>query len=867
MVNRITIWCGSFCVSATTAVLWPELPSLNLVMTLAIGGGVLLFLSKCNFHFHTISGEKQTSWIKFVLIAVSGAFIGATWLASLGYWHLSWQLPQSKIQQDVTINAVVDHGGCLSGQKNAEPSLKNRENALNRENTESTANSSKSKPTQSAGHDESEQRFMAHTVKVNALDDLALRFTRKMTLSHRVTGACLHNGDEFTATVKLKPAYGTLNPVGFNRQQYLASQQIVATGYIKQLHHESVLHNHSTRHNMSVFLSTLPLNQMRWFQALLIGERSLLTKEDWHTIGQTGTAHIFSISGMHLSIIAMTAFYGCSAFIFVASSIVKGKSAFINLRGYVLITLVSSAALYVMLSGMALPVVRAFVLLVVGIGFAAFNNVLRPLHMGVFMLFTCIVLFPLSLLQASFYLSIGAVISIWLLNWRFRFQAMPWYKALFYMQLGVSVVMAPITLLWFGTASTIGIIANLFVLPVITLILPVALLALMAGFYFSPSLDFTVWVLLKIDTVLGWLLSCLSEAASWGISAIHFYPSTGSMLCLLIAMLFVVLPRWRYKWPCVLLLILPVTFSLIPSSPARWFVNVFDAGQGTAIALTKGVHAIIVDTGPMYNGEAPLASKVIPAFLKRNNSEQVDMVIHSHGDTDHAGGKAAFKAWLDNEGIQPSWISPIDGCERGRVINWQGLTLTFLWPEKGNLEDSNAMSCVIKIDDGHHSILLPGDIERSSEYAILHAEQKQMTNGDNAGISSAQDNKSHFEKMAVDADVLIAPHHGSKTSSTDIWIKRVSPDVVVYTQGYENRWKFPSHSVFSRYQHYGVRQFTTSEFGFIRLEFAEGGYIVSSERKDAQNRWYLPRYTPRHLISSESEVKKTDIFQAKHRVD
>lgn len=860
MVNRITIWCGSFCVSATTAAFWPALPSLNVVMTLAIGGGVLLFLSMRNFHIQTISGIEQTRWMKFGLIVVSGALIGATWLASLGYWHLSWQLPQSKIQQDVTINAVVDHGGCLSGQKSAVGSQENRVNTQTSEKIESVANVGISKPSQSAGYEKDKQRFMAYVVNVKAIDDIALKFTRKMTLSHRVTGICLHNGDKFTAIAKLKPAYGTLNPVGFNRQQYLASQEIVATGYIKQLHSETVVHNHSTRHNMSSFLSTLPLIQMRWFQALLIGERSLLTKEDWQTIGQTGTAHIFSISGMHLSIIAMTAFYACSAVILFASSMANGKYAFINLRGYVLTTLIISAALYVMLSGMALPVVRAFVLLLVGIGFAVFNSVLRPFHMGVFMLFTCIVLFPLSLLQASFYLSIGAVMSIWLLNWRFRFQAMPWYKALCCMQLGVSIAMAPITLLWFGTASTIGIFVNLFVLPIITLILPVALLAVMAGYYIPASLGFAIWVLLKIDRVLGWLLACLSEAASWPISAIHFYPTTGTVICLLIAMLLTILPRWRYKWACVLLLILPVTFSFIHSSPTRWFVNVFDAGQGTAIALTKGPQVIIIDTGPMYNGEAPLASKVIPAFLKRNNSEQVDMVIHSHGDTDHAGGKNPFKAWLDNKGIQPTWISPIEGCERGRVINWQGLTLTFLWPVKGNQEDSNAMSCVIKIDDGHHSILLPGDIERASEYAILHAEKRRMAVGVDARKNGFQDDKSNYKKMTVRADVLIAPHHGSKTSSTDIWIQSVSPDVVIYTQGYENRWKFPSKSVFSRYQHYGVRQFTTSEFGFIRLEFAEGDYIVSSERKDTQNRWYLPSYTPRHLVSSESELKNEDNF-------
>ena len=153
--------------------------------------------------------------MKFVLIAVSGALIGATWMASLGYWHLSWQLPQSKIQQDVTINATVDRGGCLSGQKSVVSSQENRVNTQNLENIDSVAN---------AGYEKDEPRFMSYVVNVTGIDDIALKFTRKMALSHRLTGTCLHNGDKFTATAKLKPAYGTLNPVGFNRQQYLAKQ-------------------------------------------------------------------------------------------------------------------------------------------------------------------------------------------------------------------------------------------------------------------------------------------------------------------------------------------------------------------------------------------------------------------------------------------------------------------------------------------------------------------------------------------------------------------------------------------------------------------------------------------------------------------
>jgi len=815
MVNRITIWCVYFGLSAISAVFWPDLPSPIMQFSLALLSLLTLIVLGYSLRCHRSRQSEplqkaKSNPVLLICTVVSGISTGALWMASVGYSYQSWQLPKDKIQQDVTINAEVVSGGCLNGEISGQKS------------GDSVA--SPNLP-----------EYVSYTVWVTSIDGTFLSPARKMRLSQPLTQHCLHNGDEFSAIVKLKPAYGTLNPVGFNLQQYLVSQHVSATGYIKTLDMTSVVHNHSFRHKVSAFLAQLPLSQMRWFQALLLGERGLLTGDDWRLIQRTGTAHVFSISGMHLGIVALSALVLINGLLFIGRLGLGEGAGILNARYGVLLLLLLSTGAYVLLSGMALPVVRAYVLLTVAVMFAITRCVLRPIDSAAIMVIICLLLFPMSIFQASFYLSVGAVLSIWILNWRFRFRAMGWFQAAFVMQMGVTLAMAPMTMLWFESISLIGVLANLVVVPVITLILPIGLLALFLSYLssFTFTFDIALMVLHAVDVVFSALLDFISLLASFPASALPLYPRLSALACMLSALVVVVLPHWRNKWLCVLLLMLPLLLTAVPDAGKNWYLHVLDAGQGNALAITRGANAILIDTGPAFNGKARVAETIIPAFLSQQNSAVVDLVIHSHGDADHAGGKEAIKAWLKERTLTPLWLSPTNGCEQGKVLLWQGLTLSFLWPKAGNNIDSNAMSCVVKVSDGTFSVLLPGDIERSTEYAILgHADN-------------------------VHADVMVVPHHGSDTSSTDIWIKQVAPKLVIYTQGFENRWGFPSADVYARYQQYGIRQLTTSEYGYIRLEFDQDDYIVTSSRAGYNKRWYLPQHAPRHIAPREDT--KSDV--------
>ncbi len=451
------------------------------------------------------------------------------------------------------------------------------------------------------------------------------------------------------------------------------------------------------------------------------------------------------------------------------------------------------------------------------------------------MLTLSLLLFPFSMLSASFYLSIGAVVCIWFLVVIWGLQGVPWYVSLFKLQIALTVIMMPLTLIWFGSASIIAIIANLIALPVITLLLPICLLCILIHHFFEfiPALQLPSMLLQKSDVYLGYLLSLLNRLSEFSLSAINIHISNGAAFCLIVALIVLLLPTWRYKAICVTLLMLPLLSTIqkwLPTNERVWALHVFDAGQASAIAVTKGGRAIIIDSGAKFNGIAHTATKHLLPFLESRHISNVDVVIHTHSDNDHAGGAQAIKQ--HPLAVNAAFHSPTFGCERGKRMRWQNLTISFLWPPKGNNQDNNAMSCVVKITGDSGSVLIPGDIEKASEYALITREINEETS-----VSSSN----------LKADILIAPHHGSKTSSTNVFIEHVAPKVVIFTQGFENRWQFPATDVSKRYAHSSVKQYLTSYHGYIKATFDKESFYIDTQRGTLHKRWYLPGIAPRHL--------------------
>lgn len=885
MVNRITICLSCFCASAISAVFWQKLPSTHsmalMIAILLIAVLIILLFSSKRLTSSEALIDVQLS------CAVGGLVLGVLWVASVGHFYYSWQLPQGKIQQDVTISGQVVSGGCVAGTASkAEAAFYYvaRITSVNRKSTSEFLDNTLLSPSFNSVLSRvfnfrarlSHKRYEFHN---NGNKQQAQPPIETTNPKHQYNSfECLHNGDTFTAVVKLKPAYGTANPIGASRQQQLLSQFIHATGYIKSIEHNKTRHKHSVRYALSTTLNHLKLSNHAWWRALLLGEKSGFTTENWRLLQRTGTGHIFSISGMHLSLIAGVCLLAFNPIIFLLTQVFnllvsaeywsagvrsleaktrnqKGKARRVPrllnskapIRTMVLCLLVFACFSYSLISGSALPVVRALILLTVGCMLSLSRNAWRPVNIGLAMLTLSLLLFPLSMLSASFYLSVGAVVFIWFLVSILGSQRVPWYVSLIKMQIALTLIMMPLTLIWFGSASVIALVANLIALPVITLLLPVCLLSLLL-LHFVPftSVQQLASMLLQIsDACLGhllWLLNVLSELS---ISAINIHVSSSAAICLIGAFVVYLLPAWRYKPLCIMLLSVPFVTSFqkwLPANDAIWTLHVFDAGQASAIAITKGDRAIIIDSGAQFNGIALTATQHLMPFLESTHVTDVDVVIHTHSDNDHAGGLLAVKQHPLAQ--HATFFSPTQGCERGKQIRWQELTISFFWPPNGNKQDNNAMSCVVKISSETGSVLIPGDIEKASEYALI---TREINDTRKIEEESTTEGASLPVSQSLSANILIAPHHGSKTSSTGIFIEHVAPEAVIFTQGFENRWQFPASDVAKRYEHKKVEQYLTSKHGYVRVTFNSRSYSIDTQRGTLQKRWYLRGIAPRHL--------------------
>ncbi len=332
MVNRITICLSCFCVGAISAVLWQKLPSTH-TMALMIAILVIAIVVILLFSLEKPRSNKTIFDIQ-LCCAVSGLILGVLWVASVGHFYYAWQLPKGKIQQDVTISGRVLSQGCVSNKSNNSEAAFHYVVSIASVNGESVAtfldDGAVPKPLNAvfsyafnfrARLAHKQYKYLSDNVErgqrsQRGLDDVKQR-ARPQAAEKSVGLKCLHNGDMFTAVVKLKPAYGTANPVGASRQQQLVSQFIHVTGYIKSIEHDKTAHEHSLRYDLATTLEALNLKNLTWWRALLLGDKAGFTKDNWVLLQRTGTGHIFSISGMHLSLIAGVCLLAFNPIVFI----------------------------------------------------------------------------------------------------------------------------------------------------------------------------------------------------------------------------------------------------------------------------------------------------------------------------------------------------------------------------------------------------------------------------------------------------------------------------------------------------------------------------------------------------------------------
>ena len=496
---------------------------------------------------------------------------------------------------------------------------------------------------------------------------------------------------------------------------------------------------------------------------------------------------------------------------------------------------VAVALAYVLLAGFGVPAQRTLYMIAV-VGAALWSGRIASVsHVLCAALGAVLLLDPWAVLWPGFWLSFGAVAVILLVSVGRAEAPAPgrvgrWRQALAAAcrtQYAVTVGLVPLTLLLFGQLSLVSPVANAIAIPLVSFaVTPLALAGSMAPAPLSAwLLQAAHWLVQQLAVLLEWLSSL--PLAIWSAPL----PSWWMFALALAGMLWLLMPR---GWPARglgLALWLPLLLNA-PHFPERGFrVTAFDIGLGNALLLETARHRLLYDTGPTYTPEADGGSRVIVPYLRSRGIAALDALVVSHSDADHSGGALSVM-----DAIDVGWLtSSLDAdhaivraaaqhrrCLAGQAWEWDGVRFEMLHPTPQIYDSSrwkpNARSCTLKVSAGGVSMLLGGDIEAAQEAMLLDAMPDKLQ-----------------------ATVLLAPHHGSGTSSTPAFLDAVAPAFAVFQVGYRNRYHHPKPQVEARYAERGIHRLRSDVDGAVRLDFAGGeGNAVAVERyRDAHRRyWY-----------------------------
>lgn len=784
-------WLGTFFIGAILALFMPLVPDLFFVYLFFFFALLCLFSNK--------------------LRKTSGLLFGAGWIV-----FCSVQFNQSWTNNGVELPALFQSKQLVHGMVKNIPAI----------------TYSNSKTYESDVNKHSNYKF---NFEISHLNHKKLSSPLVIRLNWRNPSVTVKQGNVLTLLVKIKPPHGLGNTGGFNYQVWLRQNNIIATGYVsKNKVNQRVDDSVTYRQKLySTSLDILPTHRLSsLLTALSFGERSAIPQSSWDVLSKTNTQHLIAISGLHLGLIA-TASFVVFNFLFRLFPLkflfpIKENNTPSNNAKYVLrllskncrfFAIICSCSLtfyYAYLAGFSLPTVRALIMLLLFWAFKLTGINYRLSTLLLLTIFAVVILMPMSLISGSFWLSFYAVSLILLTQWRFKqgFAAkngtVYWVKSLLWIQISLTVFMLPVSMLFNYQLSFVSLFANILAVPWMSVTsIPLCLLSVIL-LPISESASTLLYQLALMSTDILWQWLCFLAEQSWGVINLSFYQVVlFSLLVVLIAIQSFV-PNKGKLLAFVFVICLSTLFIKYQQGREYWTVSVLDVGQGLSVVIEKNNSAIVYDTGANYPSGFNMAEASILPYLKHQGITALDTLIISHSDNDHAGGTSILKDALPIKNIianDPS-LQGNSQCKKGDSFIWQALTFSILWPLDSSqyLGDENDDSCVVHITDGDNSVLLTGDISKKIEKILL-----SNTTG----------------SKRLNADIIVAPHHGSKTSSSKDFINAVAPSYVVFSTGFMNRWNMPAKEVKQRYFDQNVSAFNTAEDGMIQFRLKPNEYDTS----------------------------------------
>jgi competence protein ComEC len=647
----------------------------------------------------------------------------------------------------------------------------------------------------------------------------------------------------------LKRPHGTVNPGGFDLEAWLLQQGLRATGYV---HPEGLNARRDffvgrpgdyvqrarerIRERIVAALGGAPYAGV--IVALAIGDQRAIPEAQWTVFKRTGIAHLVSISGLHVTVFA--AFAGGIAYALVRRS--TRLTAHVPARKLAAAVGVAAAGGYVLLAGAEIPAVRTFAMLAIAACGLWWG---RPGTAGIVWLWALVGVLlwdPWATLTPGFWLSFGAVglllyASVGRLRaplaagWRGRLRDA--FRDGAHAQWVVTLGLAPMTLALFQQASLIAPVANAVAIPVVTVgVVPLALLGI------ALPVDLLFQAAHAILAALMRFLEALAELpdATWQQHA----PLPWTVAAGVLGTLWLVAPRglpgrvWGFLWLLPLFVVRPE-----PPPHGAFRLTVLDVGQGLSTVIETHRYTLVYDAGPRFSETSDAGGRIVAPFLRASGLRRADGLIISHQDLDHSGGtlslmQATPVGWfasslpaehaivvraLAQAKLKNGVGSVAMACIAGQHWNWDGVRFTVLHPTRTEYDDprakTNDRSCVVRIDSAFGSVLLTGDLEAKSEALLLRS-----------------------DPSALRADVLVVPHHGSRTSSTPAFIRAVAPTIAVFACGYRNRFGHPRPDIVARYEAASVRTSRTDLEGAVTLSFAPGTPLLPISARDQRRRYW-----------------------------
>lgn len=613
----------------------------------------------------------------------------------------------------------------------------------------------------------------------------------------------LQRGQRWTVSARVKPPWGYQNPGGFDFERWLLSERLQGTGYVLEgslLELAKPSAQGSFRARLRDALSAGHLAAGGVLYALVSGDGSRLSAEQWQRFRATGTIHLMVVSGLHVGLVAGLGYLLGGWLVRAVPPLLLWLPA---RRAGALGGMVV-AGCFVVFTGSGVPGVRALCMSCMAFLAVMCGRRIRISDTLLVALATVLLFDPVVVHQKGFWLSFCAV-TVLVAFFAGRHQRGVAWHGLWSTQLALCIGLTPMLAALHGQIPVVGVLANMLAVPVMSVV--VIPLVLISAALLVPTPELAGFGFYLADGAMRWLLQLLGILAGFPTLNIVALPWLAAV-ALASAMLLLLGASWRNQvllWLLWLCWWLPRDVGLIEG---EFRVTALDVGQGSSILVDTSNHRLLFDAGPSYPSGFDLGAAVVVPSIAATGARRLDVMVLSHSDLDHHGGAQSVLDAVPVARVFKSVPDPgSERCRAGVSWIWDGVTFRFLSPSVGlPARSDNDGSCVLEINNARERALLPGDISAVVERKLLR------------------------EANAV--RLLFAPHHGSNTSSSNAFVRILNPDVVFVSAGKDNRYNHPHEAVVRRYRTIDADLHITGE---------DGALIWESRRPLAVQRYRIDR--------------------------